>query len=398
MEKDIQTIQASLKDVSDQLKATAEQHKVHAETHTKLSAETKDKVDQLLVNQGELQARLQAAEQKMVSMDSRGGDVQTLQSMGFQVAGSEEWKAFASSKPGKGASQNFSVNAAITSAIGSGGSLVDPTRVPGIVGPGLRRLTVRDLLNWGRTNSNSVEYVRELGFTNNANVVSENPASGKPESDITFELDSAPVATIAHYVRASRQILDDAPMLQSYIDGRLIYGLKLVEENQLLNGSGVGLNINGLVTQATAYSNPGVTVDGETAIDRLRIAMLQVELAEYYADGLVLNPIQWTEIELTKETTRGYIMANPASVMGPTLWGRPVVATTAMADGDFLVGSFQMGAQGWDRQDVNVTVSFEDRDNFIKNMATILVEERLALTVYRPEAFVTGDFAGLPSA
>lgn len=398
MEKDIQTIQASLKDVSDQLKATAEQHKVHAETHTKLSAETKEKVDQLLVNQGELQARLQAAEQKMVSLDSRGADVQTLQSMGFQVADSDEWKAFASSKPGKGSSQNFSVKAAITSAIGSGGSLVDPTRVPGIVGPGLRRLTVRDLLNWGRTNSNSVEYVRELGFTNNANVVSENPASGKPESDLTFELDSAPVATIAHYVRASRQILDDAPMLQSYIDGRLIYGLKLVEENQLLNGSGVGLNINGLVTQATAYSNPGVTVVGETAIDRLRIAMLQVELAEYYADGVVLNPIQWTEIELTKETTRGYIMANPSSIMGPTLWGRPVVATTAMADGDFLVGSFQMGAQGWDRQDVNVTVSFEDRDNFIKNMATILVEERLALTVYRPEAFVTGDFAGLPSA
>jgi HK97 family phage major capsid protein len=398
MEKDILQIQTSLKEVSDQLKATAEQHKVHAETHTKLSGETKEKVDALLVQQGELQARLQAAEQKMVTLDSRGGDVQTLQSMGFQVADSEEWAAFASSKPGKGSSHNFSVKAAITSATGSGGALVEPTRVPGIVGPGLRRLTVRDLLNWGRTTSNSVEYVRELGFTNNANVVSENPSAGKPESQLTFEPDSAPVATIAHWIRASRQILDDAPMLQSYIDGRLTYGLKLVEENQLLNGSGVGLNINGLVTQASAYANPGVSVVGETAIDRLRIAMLQVELAEYYADGVVLNPIQWTEIELTKETTRSYIMANPAGIVGPTLWGRPVVSTSAMADGDFLVGSFQMGAQGWDRQDVNVTVSFEDRDNFIKNMATILVEERLALTVFRPEAFVTGDFAGLPSA
>lgn len=397
MEKEIIEIKSSLKDVGDQLKAHAEQNKVHAETHVKLSQETKEKVDKLLAEQGALQARLQAAEQKMVDMETKSGDKSAPQSMGEQFATSEGWTAYAKSGGGRG-SHRSSVNAAITSAAGSGGSLVEPTRVPGIIGPGLRRLTVRDLLNWGRTSSNSVEFVRESGFTNNANVVSENPSAGKPESNLTFELDTAPVATIAHWVQASRQILDDAPMLQSYIDGRLTYGLKLKEEQQLLNGSGVGLNIDGIYTQATAYSNPGVSITGETAIDRLRVAMLQVELAEYYADGVVLNPINWTEIELTKETTRGYIMANPAGILGPVLWGRPVVSTQAMTADTFLVGSFQMGAQGWDRQDVNVTVSFEDRDNFIKNMATILVEERLALTVYRAESFVKGSLAGLPSA
>ncbi|PSJ20014.1 phage major capsid protein, partial [Halomonas sp. ND22Bw] len=91
-------------------------------------------------------------------------------------------------------------------------------------------------------------------------VVSENPSGGKPESDITFELDSENVATIAHWIQASRQVLADAGMLQSYIDGRLRYGLKLKEEAQLLKGSGVGLNINGLFTQASQYANPGVTV------------------------------------------------------------------------------------------------------------------------------------------
>jgi HK97 family phage major capsid protein len=284
------------------------------------------------------------------------------------------------------------VRAAITSGGASGGDLVVPQRIPGIVAPGLQRLTVRDLLMWGRTASNSVEFARELVYTNSADVVSENPASGKPESNITFEADSAPVATIAHWVPASKQILADVPMLQSYISGRLQYGLKLVEEDQLLNGSGVGLNIDGIVTQATSYSNPGVTVDSETRIDRLRLALLQVEIADYAADGIVLHPIDWAAIELTKNTDNAYLFANPQRLAAPALWGRPVVATQSMSSGDFLVGAFAMGAQGWDREDMAVMISLEDQDNFVKNMATILCEERVALTVYRPSAFVTGNF------
>src|SRR5690606_37334688 len=125
-------------------------------------------------------------------------------------------------------------------------------------------------------------YARELVFTNNADVVSENPSGGKPQSNITFEADSAPIVTIAHWVPASKQVLSDVPMLQSYVDGRLRYGLKFKEEAQLLKGSGVSLNIDGIYTQASSYANPGVAVQAETRIDRLRLALLQVELSEYW--------------------------------------------------------------------------------------------------------------------
>jgi len=141
-----------------------------------------------------------------------------------------------------------------------------------------------------------------------------------------------------------------------------------------------------------------VTVQAETAIDRLRLALLQVALAEYEADGIVLSPIDWAAIELTKTTDNQYLFTTPTGLAVPGLWGRPVVATQAMDAGDFLVGSFQQGAQGWDREDVSVTVSTEDRDNFVKNMVTILCEERVGLSVYRPEAFVKGDFDGLPAS
>jgi len=260
-------------------------------------------------------------------------------------------------------------------------------------------LTIRDLLTWGRTASNSVEFVRETAFDNGADVVSENPSGEKPQSDFTTEVDSAAVATIAHHITATKQILSDFPMMMSYINGRLQYGLKLKEESQLLKGSGSGLNINGIYTQAAAYSEPsGAAVEFETAVDRLRLALLQSALADYSPDGIVLSLIDWANIELTKDGNKNYIFTAPATLRGPTLWGRPVVATKSMDAGDFLVGAFAMGAQGWDREDMVITLSDSHDKNFTKNLVTILCEERLALTVYRPDAFIKGDFTGLPAS
>ncbi|WJJ93434.1 phage major capsid protein [Neopusillimonas aromaticivorans] len=206
--------------------------------------------------------------------------------------------------------------------------------------------------------------------------------------------------TIAHWIHASKQVIADVAMLQSYIDGRLRYGLKFKEEAQLLKGSGVGLNIDGIYTQASSYVNPGVLVQAETRIDRLRLALLQVELAEYWADGIVISPLDWAAIELTKDSTNNYMFTNARSTMQPGLWGRNVVPTQAMDGGDFLVGAFGGGlaVQGWDREDVAVAISEHDRDNFIKNMLTIRCEERVGLTVYRPQAFVKGDFDGIDAS
>ena len=393
IEKEYQQVQADLKQVTDQIKAFAEQSEKEIKNHARISEETKASVDSLLITQGELSARLQAAEQLMVKLDTNASHRAAPQSMGEQFIKAEGFDAFAAR--GKG-SFSSNINAVVTSGSGSAGDLIVPQRV-GMIAPAQQRLTIRDLLTWGRTTSNSIEYVREAGFTNNAAPVSENPTNAKPESNLTFEMDSAPVATIAHWIHASKQVLADAGMLASYIDGRLRFGLKLKEEAQLLKGSGVGLNINGLYTQATAYSNPGVTVQAETAIDRLRLAMLQVTLAEYDADAIVLSPVDWVAIELTKTTDNQYLFTTPTGMAAPGLWGRPVVATQSMDAGDYLVGNFAQAAQGWDREDVNVTVSTEDRDNFVKNMVTILCEERVGLTVYRPEALVKGDFTGLPA-
>jgi HK97 family phage major capsid protein len=401
LEAQRQQIQAALDKTTDQVKRFAEETKTELKNVGEISQATKAKADEALAAQGELRAELKVIQQAFAKLEAKANEEpQRDLSPGETVVQSEAFKAF---DMGRGGNAKFSVkmkNLAMMSPMAkllegggaSGGVLIVPQRVPGIVAPPNMRLTIRDLLSWGRTTVDSVEFVRESGFTNNADVVSENPAAGKPESNLTFELDSAKVATIAHWMQASKQVLADVPQLQAYIDGRLRYGLALKEETQLLKGSGVGLNIDGIYTQATAYANPGVSVQHMTRVDVLRLAILQAELAEYSADGIVLNPVDWCAIELTKDANNNYILANPFGNIIPTLWARPVVSTKSMTADDFLVGAFKQGAQGWDREDANVTVSLEDRDNFIKNMVTILAEERLALTVYRPEAFVKGAF------
>lgn len=277
---------------------------------------------------------------------------------------------------------------AVTSDSASAGSLITPQYLPGILTPGLRRLTVRDLLSQGRTTSNSIEYMRELQFTNNAAGVAENTL--KPESDITFEAETANVRTIAHWMTASKQVLADAPMLESYIGNRLMYGLKLVEENQLLNGDGTGQNLEGVNTVATAFdtSLPAATA---TLADQLALAIYQVSLSEYDASGIVLNVKDWFDLCLLKDANGNYILGGPQALASKVLWGLPVVATNAQAQGTFTVGAFDLASQVWDREDANIAITPYNADNFVKNMVTILVEERLAVTHYRPAAIVTGS-------
>lgn len=393
IEKDIEQINASLQQVGDQLKKHAEAAAKNAD----LNAETRKTVDDLLLKQGELQANVQQAQQLLAKIEANGagGDVQH-QSLGQQFVNTDAVKNFMALQTPRGR-VDMPVKAAITSlttdADGSAGDLVQTTRVPGILTLPQRRMTVRDLITPGNMDGNALEYVKETGFTNNAGMVAE--GTKKPESSIKFDLVATTAKVIAHYMKASRQILSDASQLASFIDGRLRYGLAFKEEQQLLNGDGTGQNLLGIIPQATAFSAPFDPAGTETNIDNIRLAFLQSELAEYPATGVVMNPIDWARIELTKDTTGRYIIGNPQGVLGATLWNRPVVTTQAITVDKFLAGAFRLGAQIFDRWQARVEVATENEDDFVKNLVTILAEERLALAVYRPEAFIYGDFGNV---
>ncbi|KQW22844.1 hypothetical protein ASC80_05750 [Afipia sp. Root123D2] len=286
--------------------------------------------------------------------------------------------------------------AAITSGVGTvgagtsaGTSLVPGHRLPGIIAPAQRVMTVRDLIAPGKTGLASIEYVKETGYTNNARPVTEGQT--KPTSELTFNMVTTPVRTIAHLFDASLQILADSDTLASYINVRARYGLTLKEEDQLLWGSGTGQNLHGILPQATEFDT-GLRKTGDTKIDLLRRAILQVRQAEYRASGIILHPDDVADIETTKDDNGRYIYINVVEGGTSVMWKLPIVETTAMPTGEFAVGAWNIAAQVFDRQQAVLEVSTEHAENFAKNMCTFRCEERLALAVYRPESFVHGEF------
>lgn len=153
------------------------------------------------------------------------------------------------------------------------------------------------------------------------------------------------------------------------------------------------MHLHGIVPQAQDFA-PAFTVEFQTPIDDLRLAMLQSQLARLPATGIVVHFMDWAKIELTKDANGQYILANPLRLAGPTLWGLPVVATEVPEfEGQFLTGAFRTAAQIFDREDANIVIATTNVDDFEKNMITVRCEERAALAVKRPEAFVTGPFS-----
>ncbi len=271
----------------------------------------------------------------------------------------------------------------------SGTSLVPGHRVRDIVEPFTRELRIRDVIGSARTTGGSVEFPIEESFTNNAAPVAETTL--KPKSDLTFNLKTAPVRTIAHTFKISRQMLDDVPALAAYVGRRGTYGLKFVEEQQILYGDGTGQNLSGIIPQAEAF-DPAFESEFETPIDRILQAISQAEDSDIPVNAVVLNKRDWRRIIGVKDNEGRYIAdQSPFGLQSPLLWNVPIVATNAIAAGTFLAGAFEDGAQIFDRLDVEVLLSTENVDDFERNMATVRIEERLALAVYRTEAFVTGS-------
>lgn len=280
---------------------------------------------------------------------------------------------------------------------------------------------VRSLFPVAGTSANLIDYFRVLGFVENggrgnAQTVAERTrANGdaipegdmhrlgenqttdvfglKPKSNLKFQSAQAPVRTIAHWEAAHRNVLADEPQLQATINNELLYGLALVEDDQILNGDGQGDNLLGILN--TENIQTYTQKAGDRPSDSLRRAATLSVIANYPGTGFVLHPFDWEEIELQKATGDGQYMLVTNVAVGATtsVWRQPVVETPAMPQGKFLTGAFGVGAQLYDRQVASIRIAEQHEDFFVRNAIAILAEQRLALAVKRPEAFVLGTFA-----
>ena len=274
--------------------------------------------------------------------------------------------------------------------------IVPPNFDPTIQAAPRQELRIRDLIPSVLVTGQSFTYYKELLHTRGAAPVAE--GGTKPQSNVTFESKTDLVKKLAVWIPVSDEALDDVPQLFGYLQQLLRYDLKLEEEEQILKGDGTGNNLPGIMTQATAF-NAALGKSGDTAIDTVRRAIYQVrKQAKLAADATVMTELDWMNIELQKDAQNRYLFANLQGFVTPILWGRPVITSDSMDEGngtdtggEFLVGNFQRGAAIYDRMSFLFKVGMIN-DDFIKNQRALLVEERLGLAVRRNYAFVKGTF------
>lgn len=341
-----------------------------------------------------------------------------LKSLGQLFLDSPEFKALNGGRNGANMPSPFVLGKSIAdlgynvkdiySALPSGtpGSFGSIQRDP-IVVPPMRTRRVRDLFPVRTTTAAVIEYFRMTGFTNAASTVAERNGGNsafqsKPQSGFTFAGAQAPVRTLAHWEAAHRNVLADEPQLRSIIDNELMYGLRLAEDDQILNGDGTGENLTGVLQtsgiQTYDWSDGETDPVPDTKADALRRAATLSFLAYYEPTGIVLHPNDWEDIELTKDTQGQYLVAVSVALGGePRIWRIPVVETPAIGEGTALIGAFGTGAQLYDREQASIRISEQHADFFVRNAIVILAEQRLALAVKRPEAFVKVTFDNAPA-
>lgn len=289
---------------------------------------------------------------------------------------------------------------------GTGGGMLvgGPTVVPGVVDKMFQRLTVADLIPQAATGTNTVRYVVEGTATSGAAGVAE--GASKPESTLALSTTDEPVKKIATSLTVSDEMLEDAQQTQGYVNGRLSLFVAIEDERQLVAGGGTN-ELVGLTGRS------GVTTWGRGTVDSNAVALFKAMNGQRGSSflepsAIILNPANWQTTRLATDSAGQFMGGGPfmgqygnngmvgnGNQLGgqmDTLWGKPVVVTTAVGAGTALVGAFDTAAQIYRRSGVTVEASNSHSDYFEKNLVKIRAEERLALCVYRPAAFtlVTG--------
>lgn len=257
-----------------------------------------------------------------------------------------------------------------------------------------RRLFVRDVISVQETGLASVPYIRE--YNPEVNVLGASATAegvAKPEVQIQWDPDDAPVRKIAAWIPVTTEIIDDVPTLQGYINNRLTYSLAVREELLILNGSGVSPQIKGILQFAGVQTQAFVTGD---QVGTLGMAIGKVEAVDGEADAIAIEPITYWTMVTSRHATQmdngfggGVPYGNPSN----TPWGLPTIRSRAVAVNTAIVGSWRMGATLFDRMQTQVRIGNQHSDFFTTNKVAILAEERVALAVHRADFFCVATLA-----
>lgn len=318
------------------------------------------------------------------------------------IGKSESLKAMKEGSRGN-ASIEMKADVLISSDFAGASSSRDATgvlRVDGIKRDPSNVTNMMGIIPVGNTDSNVIRYVKESAYTDNAANVAEGSAPTDSEFQLTAE--DAVVQKTSAVMTISQEMLDDTPGLSSYLSQRLPAKINTVIDDQLIGGSGSSPNLLGLMNGGTTFAAGGFAnaIESAQELDVLYVAMNQLALSNYAANGIVLNPTDFHKIALLKDTTNEYLRGNSlVSADGFfRINGVPVYMNNKMAAGNFVVADFSQASQVWQREGLRVDFGYEDSDNFSKYLVSVRGIARIAHSIYLPTGIVKGAFSTAKTA
>lgn len=305
-------------------------------------------------------------------------------SIGDQFVKSAAYEAFRSKR-------SSSAKMQMKNTLVGSDTTVAPSRRPGGFGALAWRASIEGLIPAFQTESSIVEFTRESASTNSAAERAQGVAAA--ESSVSVTLETAPVQTVVHFLKVSRQLVADAPRFAEWINSTLIVQLNTRVEAQLIGGDGVSPNLAGLSLAgnftAHGYASAGLGAIHQR-VELIRRVIEDIELTGEGADGVILNPADWSTIERLKDTQNMYL-GEPFAGGPGLLWKVPVISSAAMPADKFLVAPFRTSAEIHNREGPAIRVSEEDGSNFREGLVTVLALRRVALAVTRPASIRGGD-------
>lgn len=219
----------------------------------------------------------------------------------------------------------------------------------------------------------------------------------KPEFGFIVTPKSEAIIKIAGWVDYTEEMADDVDGFVSEIAREAVLAHADVFDYQFYKGNGnQTTQLHGLWYDAPVQTFPQGSVTGvSNVIDKLVAGLTQIRKNHRGSSAFVVAPTVWQDIYLNKDDQDAYtypILLNAQGVL--TLGGVPVYWSNVFNDGQGIVGDFGRGAAVYTKKGLSLRVSNENKDNFVKNVRTLLVESREAVVKRYADGFLKLDLGG----